>query len=280
MSRTRILFFCGAVSATALAVPALASDPASGTLSNASPQTTWTGSSNGYGYYPIHNVTGEGRCSPPVCDSYSLELADAGNLTLTVDNNAANGPGADVVQVDVTKPGGDVVQTGGTADKPTVVKIKNAEKGKYTVEVTTNEQAANDGSYKGVAQLGNPAAPATTPAAGGGTTTPPPASPTPAAGQEPAAVLSLKTRKASAKKARKGLKLTISTTKPVKDVSAALVKGKKVLGKGKLASLQSTGSITVKAKKLKKGSYVVALSATDASTGQRVGLRASLKVVK
>jgi hypothetical protein len=276
MSRARTILTAGVgLALVAASVPAFASDPESGKVSVASPQFEWTGTSNGYGYYPIHSVTGEGSCQAPVCDTFELEVADQANLTLTVDNNAANGPGTDVVQVDVTKPDGDTVQTGGTDAKPTVVKIKNAAKGKYTIEVTTNEQPQNDGSYKGVAVLGNPA-PASPPPA----TTPPPSSTPAPAPPAPAASLSLTTRKASAKKSRKGLKLAVGTSKPVKDFVAQLVKGKKVVGKGKLAQLASKGTVKLKTKKLKPGSYVVALTATDASSGQKVGLRAKFRVVK
>lgn len=42
------------------AIPALASDPATGTVSNASPTVAWTGSSNAYGVYPIHSVAQAG----------------------------------------------------------------------------------------------------------------------------------------------------------------------------------------------------------------------------
>src|SRR5215210_2763580 len=109
MSRARTILCAGAATALAAAVPAFASDPESGTVSLAAPQVEWTGDSNGYGYYPIHSITGEGQCQAPVCDSFELEVADVANLTLTVDNNAANGPGTDVVQVDVVKPDGDKV---------------------------------------------------------------------------------------------------------------------------------------------------------------------------
>ena len=277
MSRARSILCGGAtVALTVFAVPALAAEPESGSVSNAAPTFEWTGESNGYGYYPVHSITGEGECAPPLCDSVELEVVDSANLTLTVDNNAANGPGTDVVQVDVVKPDGEKMLTGGTDGKPTVVKIKNAPKGTYTIEVTTNEQQQNDGSYKGVAVLGTGTAPAPPPA----TTTPTPQTTPPPAQQQPAAALSLKTRKASAKKSRKGLKLAIGTSKPVKDLTAALVKGKKVVGKGKLASLASSGTVKLKTKKLKPGRYLVALDATDASSGQKVGLRAKFKVVK
>ena len=141
----------------------------------------------------------------------------------------------------------------------------------------TNEAAFQAGEYDASATLNvpKPAAPAPT------TTTPPAASPTPApAASEPAASLTLKTRKASAKKSRKGLKLSVAATKPVKDLVAQLTKGSKVLGKGKLAQLASAGTVKVKTKKLKPGTYVVALSAKDASTGQLVGLRTKLKVTR
>jgi hypothetical protein len=277
MSRARITLSAAACAALTIAVvPALASDPSSGTVSNAAPTAEWTGSSNGYGYYPLHSIGQQGEpCQAPVCDTYTLTVADQATLTLTADNNTASGPGSDSVELDVVKPDGTIVYTESAADKPVVVKIKNAAKGDYELHVIVNEQAQNDGTYKASAVLGNgpaPVAPAATPA---------PAAPAPApAPAQAAATLTLNTKKASAKKAKKGLKLSVSASSPVTDVVAKLLKGKKAIGSGKLARIDGTGSVSVKAKKLKKGTYTVALTAKDAGTGQAVGLQAKLKVVK
>jgi hypothetical protein len=265
----------------AAAVPALASDPATGTVSTASPKVEWTGTSNAYGVYPLQGLaSGQagqgGPCEQPACDTFALEVADQANLTLTADNNSADGPGSDSVQMDVTMPDGTVVYTQSEPDKPVLVRLKNAAKGSYTIDVWVNQRADADGTFKASAVLGSTApapAPSATPAPGGQP------APAPAPAQEPAATLSLKTTKASAKKVKKALKLSIGSSKPVTDVQASLKKGSKVLGSAKLASMGTSGTLKLKLKKvLKKGAYTVVLTAKDGD--RSVGLTAKLTVKK
>ena len=278
--RPRILLLAPAAVALGAAIPALASEPESGTVSNSSPKVEWTGTSNAYGVYPLQGLaSGQGGqggpCQQPACDTFTLEVADQANLTLTADNNSADGPGSDSVQMDVVKPDGETIYTQSEADKPVLVKLKNAAKGSYTINVWVNQRAGTDGSFKASAVLGSAApAPAPAPPAPGGQP-----QPQPQPGPEPAATLSLKTKKASAKKVKKALKLSIGSTKPVTDVRASLKKGAKVLGTAKLASMGTSATLKLKLKKaLKKGAYTVEIAANDG--GRTVGLKAKLTLKK
>ena len=276
MSRARLLTVGASVALVVAAVPAVASDPESGTVSASSPSVTWSGNATGYGVVPTNIlITTAGQdpaCPPQACDTFDLTVADSADLTVTAAQRAAD----NFTELHVVMPDGTVQYVQSAEAKPATIKVKKAPKGEYTIEVLTNEAAFQAGEYDASATLNVPK-----PAAPAPTTTTPPASPTPApAAAEPAASLTLKTRKASAKKSRKGLKLSVAATKPVKDLVAQLTKGSKVLGKGKLAQLASTGTVKVKTKTLKPGTYVVALSAKDASTGQLVGLRTKFKVTK
>ena len=63
-------------------------------------------------------------------------------------------------------------------------------------------------------------------------------------------------------------------------VAATLLKGRKAVGKAKLAKLAKNGTLKFKfKKKLKKGSYVFTMTAKDGS-GNTVGLKTKLKVGK
>lgn len=265
------------VALAAAAVPALAAEPSEGTVSKANPKVEWTGTSNAYGVYPIHGIAQAGEpCAAPACDSFTLEVADQDTLTLTADNDATGGPGSDSVEMDVVTPSGETIYTQSAADAPVVVKIKNAAKGSYTVNVLVNQPANVSGTFKASAVLGavtKPAAPL--PEA-------PPTNvdaPAPAPAAEPAASLSLATKSASAKKSKKKLTLKVGASKTVTDVTASLKKGSKTLGTAKLASLGTSGKLVFKLKKkLKKGAYTVLISAKDGD--RAVGLKSKLTVKK
>jgi len=271
--------------AVAAVVPAFASDPSSGKVSTAAPKVEWTGTANGYGYYPLHSIGQIGSdepCEAPTCDTFALEVVDSDDLTIVADNLKAGGPGSDSVEIDVVKPDGSIAYTESTDGKPATAKIKKAAKGAYEIRIITNEQLANDGSYKASATLGASAATVPTGASGptgtpGPTGASGPSTPTPA--PAPAASLSLSTKTASAKKSRKGLKLSISASAPVTNVVATLLKGKTKVASGKLAKLSGKATLTLKLKKaLKPGKYTVVVQANDGS--RRVALKAALTIKK
>jgi hypothetical protein len=101
----------------------------------------------------------------------------------------------------------------------------------------------------------------------------------PAPAEAPAATLSLKTLKLSAKRARKAAKLTIASSGPVTGFQAVLKKGSATVAKARLASLSGSRALTFKLRrKLKPGTYTVAMIATDGA--RQIGTTARLKVTR
>ncbi|HVL94534.1 MAG TPA: hypothetical protein VM266_01600 [Solirubrobacteraceae bacterium] len=284
MSRLRILVSAAAAAALATAaLPALAAEPSSGTVSASSPTVEWTGQANGYGVVPTNiliTATGEDPLCPPqpFCDKFALKVADSADLTVTAQQSAAN----NFTELHIIRPDGTVDYVQSEDAKPATLKIRRAPVGDYTIEVMTNETLAGTGDYHASAKLAvaqpaepAPSDPSATPGQPGGD--PQPGQP---ADPQPAASLSLKTKKLSARKARKAPKLRIAASKPVTDVEVQLLKGKKVVGKGSLARIDSVATVKLKSRKLRKGAYVVAVAAKDAETQQAVGTRAKLKVTR
>jgi len=105
----------------------------------------------------------------------------------------------------------------------------------------------------------------------------PPPAPTPAPGSpqsQPLGELSVKATpaklRASRTKKGKRIKFRLSAGEDLTDVRAALKKGSRTVGSGRLASLPGTGTIKVKlARRLKKGGYTLAINArrADGSSG-------------
>ena len=81
------------------------------------------------------------------------------------------------------------------------------------------------------------------------------------------------------KRAKRAKRLTIKlrASEPITKLAAQLVKGKKVLGKGKLAKLTRNGKLKLKTKKLKKGTYRLDLAGSDRK-GARRFVSAKLKI--
>jgi hypothetical protein len=77
------------------------------------------------------------------------------------------------------------------------------------------------------------------------------------------------TTKFKAKKVKKGMTIKLASTEPLTQIAAQIKKGKKVFGKGSLAKLNGKGSLKLKAKGLKKGSYVLDLVGTDGNGARR-----------
>jgi hypothetical protein len=138
--------------ALALAAPAAAATPASGTVSLAAPSAAWSGTANGY-LFTVANDFAAAPCQAPYCDSFALTLADAGQLTITATARTGGG----FTRVEIERPDGTTISDGGAADhRETTLTIKEAEKGDYTVRVLTNRPAHTDGSYDATATLAAP----------------------------------------------------------------------------------------------------------------------------
>jgi methionine-rich copper-binding protein CopC len=88
----------------------------------------------------------------------------------------------------------------------------------------------------------------------------------PATGSTPPLAVTLTTKSASRKKAKKSVALKLTASEPVTGLAATLVKGTKTYAKGKLAQLEGAGTLKLKIKrKLAKGAYTLDLEGTDAA---------------
>lgn len=266
------------VALLAAASPAAAADPASGTVSNASPVVTWAGTSSG-GFVTTFAqifVTAAGEdmpCQAPSCDTFTLEVKDVADLNVKV---ASEQP---ITYLQIVKPDGSVVynngiETAGDPDNETKLRIKRAAVGTYQIQAATNTTDPNY-PYTGEAVLGTPAAaaaPAPTVA------TPAPAEPAPAA----PATVSAKAGKLSARKLAKTrrLPLTLTTTAPLSGVKVVLAAKGKAIATGTLASLNGTAKYSLRLRrKLKPGRYDLAVEGADAA-GRKAGTKLTVKVAR
>jgi hypothetical protein len=262
---------------------ATAATPSSGKVSKDAPSVEWTGTlaESAVAFNAINNNDAT-PCAPPACDTFALDVADGpANLELAVNLQSVGQDGTPAdAGLRITDPDGKITWVSGPSEPDRAFKavLKNAKSGAYTVDVV-NSFIGSPSDYKAKATLLIPGASAVAPP-----TTNPPASPQepgPAQPAAPAPTLTAKAGKASAKKLAKARKLVVklTTTAPLTKLAAAMRKGSKVLGKGSLASLQSSGKITVKLpkKKLKPGSYKITVQGLDAQ-GRTVSAVASVKV--
>ena len=255
------------LAAAAAALPAGAADPATGTLSNATPKTEWKGEAAGYGTSVLSDVNGAfvGPCQAPNCDSFAIDLKDAGDLTVTLTTNVGS-----FMTMEVEAPDGTITYNGGADEAAsTTIKLKKAATGTYTVRAQTTNTLADDYGYTGFAILGAPPAPA--PAKLPGTA--------PAPVSKPGAQITIRTRTGSARKVRKGLAIALSATSEVKTLVAELRKGNTVWARGTLAKLSGKGTVKIKGKrKLKPGNYAVYVRGTDAVSGAAVSTLVKFKL--
>lgn len=272
MSRARTILCAGAATALA-AVPAFAADPEKGEVSKTAPKVTWTGQSVNGGATTIPAVANGGApvCQAPSCDTFELDVKDSADLTVIADAPETGG----FTMLQIVKPDGEkVYNSGAEGETSTKIRIKKAPAGAYKVEIAANALDPQD--YTASAELAVPAPPPPAPPAGPApapTATPAPAAPAPQAG----ATLSLRTRTISAKRSRKRPKLVIAASREVTDVQAKLKKGKKVVGRAKLARLAGRGTLKFKLRKpLKRGRYALTVVAKDGT--RTVGLQARLRV--
>ena len=264
-----------------LTASASAAEPATGTVSKSSRVAKWSGQStvgatttftqiftNNFGL-PTGTI-----CQAPSCDTYTLTVADAGEDLTVVTNTAI----ATITYVEVVKPDGGIVYVDGIdeegkEDKKTTVKIKNAPAGDYTVKVAVN--ALTDESYTGTASLVAPPAPAPdaeVPAA------PAPAQPAPAEPAKPAASISISTSKASLRKLKGRLPVSLSSTAPLTAVTVALRQGTKTIAVAKLAKVDGAARATLRPKRMPKpGRFTIVVTGRSAD-GTAVGAKAPLKL--
>lgn len=267
----RVLCILAAAAVAALAVPAIAAEPTEGTVSTAAPKISWTGQSVNGGATTIPAVANGGApaCVPPSCDTFALKVENSFDLTVAADAPDTGG----FLMIQIVKPDGETIYSGGAeGETSNKVKIKKAPVGDYEIQIAAN--ALDPVDYSASAEL---AVASSTPVTPPPASTPPPAAPGPAATAEPSANLGLKTRSLSARRAKRAPKLKITADREVTDVVAQIKKGKKVLGKARLARLSGSGTVKFKLRKaLRPGKYVVMVAAKQGT--KTVGLTTKLTV--
>lgn len=277
------LSFLAAVVAAGLVTVANAANPASGTISNASPSVKWDGEvTNSYAARIPVVVTGDDSvpCSPPGCDAFALKLADAGDLTVSGTAPGGTSTGGDDAPAQATirvrMPDGSVVIFTGdaTEDKPLTGKIKKAPAGDYDVEYWNNF-INGPVAYVGTAMLGS--APAPVAPAPGATPAPTPAPGSPAPAAKQGLKISAKVGKTSARKRKVIAKVKVS--RQVKSLSAKLMKGRKTIGRAKAKNVKKSKTLKIKARKLRKGTYKLVLTADDGN-GVKAAKTIKVKVRK
>ena len=279
------LYLLSLLAAVLAASVAVAATPSSGTVSKDSPTVEWTGLlAESFLAFNVIANSPEAPCVPPGCDTFALQVADGGanlELAINLDSTADDGSAA-TAGMRIASPDGSSEFVSGPSDPDKAFKhtIKKAAAGAYTIDVV-NTFVGAPGGYTGRATLLIPGA-ATTPT----TPAPPPSQgQNPAAQQQPAPLpkLTAKVGKASAKKLAKSRKLSVklTTTAPLTKLAAVLRKGSKSAGKGKLAKLDSKGTLVVKLpkKKLKTGTYKLTVQGLD-SQNRTVTATATVKVSK
>lgn len=143
-----------AAATLAVAAPAAsAATPAEGTLTLENPELTWSGEAMGSAVQYLHYFQGEqvvDECYPTICDSFTLTLADPGNLEISVSDPT----GYTEVQIK-DEEGNELFWSGGDDGTPTTYVEEDAEPGTYTIEVLTDALAPaplDDPSYEAVAR--------------------------------------------------------------------------------------------------------------------------------
>ena len=149
-----IALTAAAAFAAAAAPSALAASPAEGTLTLDGPPVEWTGEAMGSAVQYAHFFQGRqvvDECFAPICDSFTLTLADAGNLQIDVEDPS----GYTEVQIKDAE-GNEVFWSEGVEDGPTTYVEYEAQPGTYTIEVLTDALVPaplDDPSYSAIAQF-------------------------------------------------------------------------------------------------------------------------------
>lgn len=205
-----------AIAVLLIALPgsASAADPEGGKLSTASPSVTWSGSlqnpyllHNLFNYEPTAGTTGTLPCEAPMCDTFTLDVADSADLKIEVVSEQTED-----MSLRIQSPDGEWQYHAGWGDgtKPTKVTYKKAKPGTYVINIvarvfgTTQPTAVTDtADYKGMASLAVAPAPVAAPVVVTPPSTSAPAA-KPAAPKPASSSSSAKKRKAAClKKARK-----------------------------------------------------------------------------
>jgi hypothetical protein len=183
MRRLLLALLISSTAAIAVAVPVIAADPATGTVSGAATKAEWTGApvpdlteATLIGFAEAGGTNGFCDPEPPTCDTYTLKVADAGTkLTVVIKPDFEE----DWAAVEVIDPDGNATYQYNQENTETVT-LTNPKTGDYLVHVL-GATLAPDMPYKGTATLEGATPPVTETA----TPTPTPA-PTPSPTPQPA----------------------------------------------------------------------------------------------
>jgi hypothetical protein len=238
--------------------PALASDPASGEVSKATPKVTWEGAVTSFQSWQTYNA-GHGQCIEPSCDTFTLDVKDAAPLlTVTVES------GDSTMFVEVVKPDGTKELFSG--ETKAIAKLKNPATGSYTINVAQNEQT--QAVHKGTAELTFPSTAPPAPTTPPSSTTPPPAADT------PPPTLSVKAGRLKGK----SLPVTIRSSATVANVKATLLRGRKVIGRGSLEKINGSAQMKLRLKgRPKRGKHTLKVTAMD-EQGRSVSKTLTVKI--
>jgi hypothetical protein len=239
---------------------ALAATPSSGTISPSTPQVKWSGTLTSSGiFYELWGVDPTLSCAPPTCDPFTLKVAEGvHNISIKLNIQSENATGGDPgAGIRIKKPDGSYQYTVGNAGVKTTmtVKLKEPKPGDYEINTVASHICCGDDPYTQRAEI-----PELVSVEDGGTL-------------RVAPQLTIKASGTSARKLAKSRKyrVTVTTSAPLTNVSAKLLKGKKTMASAKLAQLETTAQLVLKlAKKAKpkSGSYTVVVSGEGAGGTQ------------
>jgi hypothetical protein len=274
------------VAVVAAAPPARAADPAGGTVSPASPVIKWSGVANGFGENTVNsNSTGAGGpfvCQAPFCDTFTLDFQATDTLTVVA---KALQSGTAFTEVMITAPDGTGYYNYGTQESAETTMAVAATPGTYVIGVSCGVcvYGAIPGEYNASARVGK------APVKGQPSPTPSP-EPAPQPSEPPAAAappeppapaveptLTILTTKVSA---RRRLRVAVRAGGPLARLDAILFKGRRIVGKSKLARLDGNGRVTFKLRRAPRlGRYTVRVTGRSAR-GTLVSAQAPLRITR
>lgn len=250
---------------------ATAAEPSSGQVSKGSPTVTWTGATlNAWFNYTLINADNTSDCMPTFCDRFTLTVVDGGiDLAVRIrmddaSSDGSNGTGG----IRITPPTGDPTWTTGESgpDRDLKATVKKAPAGDYLIDFV-NTFVGGEQTHTATAELLVPPPP-------------PPPVVAPAAVTTTTAAAETVTLTVKPFRARAGKRLSarLSSGGPLTGLTATLKKGRRKAATGKLARLDGTGKLTLKARrKLKPGRYVLTVTGKDAQ-GRTVSGRATVTI--
>lgn len=273
--RIRSVALLAAAAALVPASVAGAAEPSSGSISQSSTTTKWTGEYlDPLGLYDIGIFfVGDtsGTCAAPHCDTYTLNVTEWGD-TLTIRWLSSD---ADNLAAEVVDPSGRVY----ALNDAELVTDRTFEAPPATGEWIVRTYGTGSATYEATATLSF-APPEGGEAPAPPVTAPPAAEPQPAPAPQTTAKASVAKSARSAKRIKRSRSLPVKLrfSAPVTNVRVGLVKGSKTYASATAKKVDSSATVRVKPKRtVKPGSYKLVIGATDGQ-GRRVAKVVSVKI--